>query len=113
MRVKVYDLQPSGGGFVLDKSRLHCIITIKDGKGSFEFHNLKREKLIRELFDGPTSHFVSGGATPDGVQWDAMETHPAWSVEAIESIVEDELYGHNLGATVEYGREGWWPFGRK
>lgn len=102
MRVKVYQLQPSGQGFVLDKSRMHCIITIKEGKGSFKFLNPSREKLIRELFDGPSSVFVSGGATPDGVHWDAMETHPAWSVEAIEAIVKEELYGHNLGATIEY-----------
>jgi hypothetical protein len=58
--------------------------------------------LIRELFDGPSSTFVSGGKTPDGVHWDAMETHPAWSVEAIEAIVKGQLYGHNLGATIEY-----------
>ncbi len=31
-----------------------------------------------------------------------METHPAWSAEAIKAIVEGQLYGHNLGATIEY-----------
>jgi hypothetical protein len=102
MRVKVYDLQPGDGGFVIDKSRLHCVITIKDGNGSFKFLNTGREKLIRELFDGPSSRFVSGGTTPDGAHWDSLETHPAWSVEAIEAIVEDQLYGFNLGATIEY-----------
>jgi len=111
MRVKVYDLKPGGGGFVLDKSRMHCIITIKDGNGSFKFLNPSREKLIRELFDGPSSSFVSGGMTSDGVHWDAMETHPAWSVEAIEAIVNDQLYGFSLAATIEYKeRMRWWPF---
>jgi hypothetical protein len=102
MRVKVYELQPGEGGFVLDRDRLHCVLTIEDGKGSFKFLNSSREKLIRELFDGPSSCFVCGGATPDGMHWDAMETHSAWSVEAIKAIVNDELYGHNLGATIEY-----------
>jgi hypothetical protein len=101
MRVKVYELQPGEGGFVLDLDRLYCVITIEDGKGSFRFLNASREKLIRELFDGPSSSFVSGGTTPDGAHWDALETHPAWSVEAIKAIVEAELYGHNLGATIE------------
>jgi hypothetical protein len=101
MRVKVYELQPGEGGFVLDLDRLYCVITVKDGKGIFKFHDASREKLIRELFDGPSSCFVSGGTTPDGAHWDALETHPAWSVEAITAIVEDELYGHNLGATIE------------
>jgi|SRR5580698_3296003 hypothetical protein len=102
MRVKVYDLQPGEGGFVLDLDRLYCVITIEDGKGSFKFPNPSREELIRELFDGPSSSFVSGGTTPDGAHWDALESHPAWSAEAIEAIVNDELYGHNLGATIEY-----------
>jgi hypothetical protein len=102
MRVKVYELKPSDGGFQLDKSRMHCVIAIKEGRGSFNFLDRSREKLIRELFDGPSSTFVSGGKTPDGVHWDAMETHPAWSVEAIEAIVKGQLYGHNLGATIEY-----------
>lgn len=102
MRVKVYSLMPSDKGFVLDKNCLQCAITIKDGKGSFKFFNLGREKLIRGLFDGPSSRFVSGGQAPDGTHWDAMEHHPAWSVEAIEAIVNDVLYGHSLGATIEY-----------
>ncbi|MGO8757868.1 MAG: hypothetical protein ACLQG3_07060 [Terracidiphilus sp.] len=108
MRVKVYGIKPrgaikpSGGEFVLDKSRLHCVITVKDGKGSFEFRDRSREKLIRELFDAPSTVFVAGGKTPDGAHWDAIETHPAWSVEAIEAIVKDVLYGHSLGATIEY-----------
>jgi len=102
MRVKVYELKPGDGRFVLDKSRLYCVIAIKDGAGSFKFLDRSREKLIRELFDGPSLNFVSGGTTPDGAHWDAMETHPRWSVEAIEAIVKGELYGHNLGATIEY-----------
>jgi hypothetical protein len=102
MHVKVYSLMPSTEGFVLDKNCLHCTITMKDGKGSFKFHNSSREKLIRELFDGPSARFVSGGQTPDGTHWDAMEQHSAWSVEAIEAIVNDELYGHSLGAMIEY-----------
>jgi hypothetical protein len=102
MRVKVYGLEPGPGGFVLDKSRLHCIIAVKEGKGSFKFLNPSREKLIRELFNGPSTTFVSGGTAPDGTHWDAMQTHPAWSVEAIETIVNDELYGFSLGATIEY-----------
>ncbi|MGA2571554.1 MAG: hypothetical protein ABSF23_13625 [Terracidiphilus sp.] len=110
MRVKVYELKPrggwfhkpSGGEFVLDKSRLHCIITIEGGEGSFQFLDPSREKLIRELFDAPSTVFVAGGQSPDGAHWDAVEHHPAWSVEAIEAIVKDELYGHSLGATIEY-----------
>lgn len=102
MRVKVYELEPGEGGFVLDKSRMHCVIAIKEGQGSFRFLDPSRERLIRQLFDGPSSTFVSGGTTPDGAHWDATETHPAWSVEAIEAVVNDELYGHNLGATIEY-----------
>lgn len=101
MRVKVYELQPGPGGFVLDKDRLHCVIDIKDGRGSFRFLNPSREKLIRSLFDGPSTTFVGGGKTSDGAFFDALETHPAWSVEAIEAIVEDQLYGFNLGATIE------------
>jgi hypothetical protein len=102
MRVKIFSLMPSDKGFVLDKNCLHCIITIKDGNGSFKFINSDREKLIRELFDGPSSRFVSGGQAHDGTHWDAMEHHPAWSVEAIEAIVNDVLYGHSLGGTIEY-----------
>jgi hypothetical protein len=101
MRVKVYELHPVDGKFVVDESRLHCVISIKDGKGSFQFLDSRREKLIRELFDAPSSTFVSGGQTPDGAHWDAMETHPAWSAGAIEAIVKDELYGFNLGATID------------
>lgn len=102
MRVKVYELKPSRGGFVLDLDRIHCVITIKEGKGTFQFLNRNREKLIRALFDGPSFSFAGGGKTPDGAHWDAAKTHPAWSVEAIKAIVEDQLYGHNLGATIEY-----------
>ena len=101
MRVKVYELKPGDEGFVLDKSRMYCIIAIKEGMGSFKFLDPSREKLIRSLFDGPSSNFVSGGKTPDGAYWDAIETHPAWSVEAIEVIVKEQLYGYNLGATIE------------
>lgn len=101
MRVKVYQLQPSPDGFVLDKERLHCVIDVEDGKGSFQFLDTSREKLIRSLFDGPSTIFVAGGKTPDGAFFDAVETHPAWSVEAIEAIVDNELYGFNLGATIE------------
>jgi len=109
---------PTDKGFVLDKDFLHCIITIKNGKGSFKFRNSSREKLIRELFDGPSSRFVSGGQAPDGTRWDAMEQHPAWSVEAIEAIVNDVLYGHSLGAVIEYQDEclltkGDFPMGPK
>lgn len=102
MRVKVYELMPSNGRFVIDPDRVYCVITIENGNGTFKFLDPKREKLIRELFDGPSSSFVSGGITPEGDHWDALETHPAWSAEAIQAIVEDELYGHNLGATIEY-----------
>jgi hypothetical protein len=101
MRVKVYELKPGLGGFVLDPQLMHCIIDIEDGKGRFQFFDSSREKLIRSLFDGPSSIFVAGGKTPDGAYFDAMETHPAWSVEAIEAIVKEELYGFNLGATIE------------
>ena len=115
MHVKVYGIRPpwrketekilhgpGGGEYVLDKSRMHCIITVKEGKGSFKFVNSSREKLIREQFDAPSFRFGAGGEAPGGVHWDATETHPAWSVEAIESIVKHQLYGFNLGATIEY-----------
>lgn len=102
MRVKVYELMPGPGGFVLDRDRLHCVIEVKDGKGSFRFVDASREKLIRSLFEGPSSTFVAGGQSQDGVFFDAMESHPAWSVEAIEAVVKDALYGHSLGATIEY-----------
>lgn len=102
MRVKVYELMPGPDGFVIDKDLLHCVLEVRDGAGSFKFVNAKREKLIRELFEEPSSRIVAGGQTPDGTFFDAMETHPAWSVEAIEAVVKDELYGHNLGATIEY-----------
>lgn len=102
MRVKIYELRPSPNGFVIDEDRLHCIITIHEGKGSFKFLNASRETLIRSLFEAPSSRFVAGGKSPDGTYFDAMETHPAWTTEAIEAIVEDELYGHNLGGVIEY-----------
>jgi len=101
MRVKIYELQPRGGEFVLDKSRMVCIITFKEGKGSFKFLDLSRERLIRSLFESPSSRFVAGGKSPDGAHWDAVETHPAWSVEAIKAIVDHNLYGFSLGATIE------------
>jgi hypothetical protein len=101
MRVKVYELEPGPEGFVLDQQRMHCIIDINDGKGEFKFRDSSREKLIRSLFDEPYSGFVAGGKSPDGSYFDAMQTHPAWSVEA---IVNEELYGHNLGATIEYDK---------
>ena len=102
MHVKVYELKPGLEGFVLDIQRIHCTIDIKDGKGSFQFLDPSREKLIRSLFDGPSTTFVAGGKSPDGVYFDAIKTHPAWSVNAIEAIVKEELYGFNLGATIEY-----------
>ena len=102
MRVKVYELRPSPSGFVLDEDRLHCIIDIQNGNGAFRFFNASREKLIRSLFSGPSSRFVAGGKSPDGTYFDAMETHPTWSAEAIESIVKHQLYGHSLGGTIDY-----------
>jgi hypothetical protein len=102
MRVRIYELRPSPNGFVVDEDLLHCIIDIQDGKGSFKFLNTSREKLIRSLFEAPSMSFVVGGQGPDGVHFDAMETHPAWMAEAIEAIVSDELYGHNLGGVIEY-----------
>lgn len=104
MRIKVYSLKPGPKGFVIDKKCLHCIIEVRNGKGSFRFYDASREKLIREIFDAPSSVFVSGGQMPDGMSFDAVETHPAWSDEAIEAIVKEELYGLSLGATIE--REG-------
>lgn len=117
MRVKVYEIRPpwkketerilhgpGGGEYVLDTSRMQCIITVKEGKGSFKFVNWSREKLIRETFDAPSFRFVAGGKMPGGGHWDGTETHPAWSVEAIESIVKHQLYGFNLGATIEYDK---------
>jgi hypothetical protein len=101
MRIKVYELMPGPSSFVVDKDRLHCIIDVKNRKGTFRFHSTSREKLIRELFDGPSSTFVAGGKSPDGFYFDAMQTHPAWSAEAIKTIVQDELYGFNLGATID------------
>jgi hypothetical protein len=102
MRVKVYELRPGTRGFVLDMRQLHCVIDIQQGKGSFQFHNSRREKLIRSLFDAPSNTFTAGGISPGGVYVDAVQTHPAWSVEAIKAIVKDDLYGFNLGATIEY-----------
>ena len=104
MQVKVYELKPGLEGFVLDTERIHCIIVIQDGKGSLQFLDPSREKLIRSLFEEPSSTFVAGGKSPDGVSFDAMETHPAWSVKAIEAIVQEELYGFNLGATIDYDK---------
>ena len=104
MRVKVYSLKPGPKGFVIDKKCLHCIIEVCDGKGSFRFFDKRREKRIREIFGAPSSVFVAGGQMPDGASFDAVETHPAWSNEAIEAIVKEELYGLSLGATIE--REG-------
>ena len=102
MRVKVYELMPGPGGHVLDKNRLHCVIEVNDGNGSFQFMDGSREKLIRSLFEAPSHTFVAGGKTPEGAFFDATETHPAWSGSAIEAVVKNELYGHNLGATIEY-----------
>jgi hypothetical protein len=107
MRVKVYELKPSLRGHVIDKDRLHCVIDIKDGKGSFKFLNSKREKIIRELFDAASHCFVAGGQMPDGAFFDAMESHPAWSREAIVTIIRDDLYGFNLGATIEDEKKPW------
>ncbi|MGO8819177.1 MAG: hypothetical protein ACLQVG_31445 [Terriglobia bacterium] len=117
MRVKVYEIRPSykkeaanilhgpgGGEYVLDTSRMQCVITVREGEGSFKFVNSSREKLIRETFDAPSFRFVAGGEMPGGGHWDGAETHPAWSVEAIESIVKHQLYGFNLGATIEYDK---------
>lgn len=102
MRVTIYKLRPSPNGFVLNEDRMQCIIEIHEGKGTFRFLSPSREKLIRSLFEGPSTRFGAGGRSPDGTYFDAMETHPAWSVEAIESIVKHQLYGHSLGATIEY-----------
>lgn len=104
MRVKVYELEPGPQGFVLDKGRLHCIIDVEEGEGRFRFKDLGREKLIRSLFSAPSSTFVAGGKSPEGVYFDAVKNHPAWSVEAIEAIVKEQLYGFNLGATIEHDR---------
>ena len=80
MRVKVYEIRPpwkketerilhgpGGGEYVLDTSRMQCIITVKEGKGSFKFVNWSREKLIRETFDAPSFRFVAGGKCLVGV----------------------------------------------
>lgn len=101
MRVKVYEIMPGPTGFVLDEQRLHCIIDIEDGNGTFHFLNHSREKLIRQLFSSPSSTFVAGGKSTDGLHFDVIETHPAWSAEAIHAVIEGELYGFNLGAAIE------------
>lgn len=105
MRVRIYQLRPSPNGFVIDEDRLHCILEIQDGKGTFKFLNTSREKLIRSLFEAPSMSFVAGGQDPDGVHFDAMETRPAWTIAAIEAIVGDQLYGHSLGAVIEYDED--------
>lgn len=102
MRVTVYELRPGDGKFVLDKSHKHCIIAIKEGRGSFLLLDPSRQKLIQELFDGLSSNSVSGGKEPERAHWDAIETHPAWSVEVIEAIIKEQLFGFNMCATIEY-----------
>ena len=118
MRVKVYSIggpwtkkiaavgQNWNGEYILDKDFLHCTITVKDGKGSFKFTGIEpdREKYIREKFESGSCRFVAGGEDPGGGHWDAMERHPAWTPEAIESIVKYELYASSLGATIEYDK---------
>ena len=100
MRIEIYELRRERDGGVIDERRLVAVVTFKDGKGSFQFRDQRREKIVRDLFDHPVTSFVAGGKTPDGACWDAATTYPAWSTQAIERIVEDKLRGYNLGGKI-------------
>ncbi len=100
MRIEIFELRRMSDGFVIDEGRPVAVVTIKAGKGSFRFHDTRREKILRDLFEKPVSSFVTGGKTLDGVHWDAAKTYPAWSKEAIELIVGDKLRGYNLGGKI-------------
>jgi hypothetical protein len=101
-RIEVYELRPEKDDFVIDESRLLCIITVGNGSGTFQFFDAAWEPVIRETFDAPSFSFVYGGTDPEGAHYDGAVTHPAWSREALESIVKHELSGLDMGAKIFY-----------
>jgi len=98
VRIEIYELRRESDGFVIDETRPVAVITVKDGIGAFHLHDKRKEKTLRDIFDNPVTSFVAGGKALDGACWDAVTTCPAWSMEAIQRILEDQLRGHNLGA---------------
>jgi len=102
MRIEIFELRPGKDGYVINDRRPVAVINVQDGKGSFHFHDRSREKLVRQLFDGPVMTFAGNGGitTSDGYHVDGTVTYPAWSDEAVRAVVEGELMGYNLGGRI-------------
>jgi hypothetical protein len=100
MIIEIYELRPGEEGFVINDRRLLCIITVKDGKGSFNFLDSRRERLIRGMFEGSALSFVDGGTGPGGIHVDSLVKRPAWSREAVEAIVNEQLFGSGMGGKI-------------
>jgi hypothetical protein len=102
MRIVIYELRRNRDGFVIDESHPVAVITVKDGIGNIDIRDKRREKLLRNLFDNPVTSLVAGGRTMEGTWVDVATTHPAWSKQAIETIVGEKLRGHNLGGIITF-----------
>ena len=100
MRVEIYKLRREASDWVIDEKHPVAEVTVKDGQGSFHFHDKSWEKSLRKLFNEPAAAFRSGGTTPDGTHFDAFVTYPAWTWDAIELIVSDILRGYSLGGKI-------------
>lgn len=102
MRIEIFELRPGKGGYVINERRPVAVITVQNGRGSFHFHDKSRERLLRQLFDGPVMTFAGEGGitTSDGYSVDTAVTYPAWSEEAVRAVVEGELMGFNLGGKI-------------
>jgi len=102
MKIEIFELRPGKGGYVINERKPVAVITVENGRGSFSFKDKSRERLLRQLFDGPVITFAGEGGiiTSDGFNIDSTVTYPAWSEEAVRAVVEGELMSFNLGGRI-------------
>lgn len=98
MRIEIFELTLGG---ILDLERKVADIRV-DGGGEIRIfcHDPRRERLLNDLFLNDAERFVAVGEPGGDVHADAVEVLPKGTREAIEQLLEDELYGFNLGGRI-------------
>lgn len=85
-------------GGVADPERKVADVKVdSDGQVRLFCHDPSREAVLKQLFLEDLSAFVAvGEAEPGGCCADGVKTLSAGSSEALQQILEDELYGFSL-----------------
>ncbi|ODT62320.1 hypothetical protein ABS71_15885 [bacterium SCN 62-11] len=86
MIIDVYGLLP--GAREVDTSKLIATVELAHESGKVTVFNEVRVRIVRELFENDFCSFV---AEPD-----AVTDHKAWTPQAIEQILEEELPSFSL-----------------